>query len=86
MDILPRRAQDLTDTPALLANGNFIVDTLQKKDNDTRKTEEQRKRQAAIPQIQNALAIFAGIKQESDSRVPTKEELLFNINQTLNNR
>ena len=48
MDILPRRAQDLSDTPALLANGNFIVDTLQKQQNDTFKTEQQRKRQAAI--------------------------------------
>ena len=28
MDILPRRAQDLTDTPSLLANG-LIADTLQ---------------------------------------------------------
>ena len=54
MDILPRRAQDLSDTPALLANGNFIVDTLQKKDNDTFKTEEQRKRQAAIDERQQA--------------------------------
>lgn len=48
MDILPRRAQDLSDTPALLANGNFIIDTKQKEQNDTLKTEEQRKRQAAI--------------------------------------
>jgi hypothetical protein len=48
MDILPRRAQELNDIPALLANRNMIVDTLQKKDNDVRKTEEQRKRQAAI--------------------------------------
>jgi hypothetical protein len=48
MDILPRRAQDLKDTPALLANGNFIVDTLQKQEADAFKTEEQRKRQAAI--------------------------------------
>jgi hypothetical protein len=48
MDILPRRAQDLKDTPALLANGNFIVDTLQKQQADTFRTEEQRKRQAAI--------------------------------------
>jgi hypothetical protein len=30
MDILPRRAQELKDTPALLANRNMIVDTLQK--------------------------------------------------------
>jgi len=50
MDILPRRAQELNDIPALLANRNMIVDTLQKKDNDTRKTEEQRKRQAEIDQ------------------------------------
>ena len=48
MDILPRRAQDLKDTPALLANGNFIVDTLQKQETDLFKTQEQRKRQAAI--------------------------------------
>ena len=48
MDILPRRAQDLKDTPALLANGNFIIDTLQKQQADTFRTEEQRKRQAAI--------------------------------------
>jgi hypothetical protein len=54
MDILPRRAQDLTDIPALIANGNFIVDTLQKKQADTFKTEEQRKRQAAIDERQQA--------------------------------
>jgi hypothetical protein len=30
MDILPRRAQELNDIPALLANRNMIVDTLQK--------------------------------------------------------
>jgi hypothetical protein len=48
MDILPRRAQELNDIPALLANRNMIVDTKQKEQNDTLKTEEQRKRQAAI--------------------------------------
>ena len=32
MDILPRRAQELNDIPALLANRNMIVDTLQKQD------------------------------------------------------
>jgi hypothetical protein len=48
MDILPRRAQELNDIPALLANRNMIIDTKQKEQNDTLKTEEQRKRQAAI--------------------------------------
>jgi hypothetical protein len=43
MDILPRRAQELSDTPALLANGNYIVDTLQKREADGIKTEQQRK-------------------------------------------
>ena len=59
MDILPRRAQELNDIPALLANRNMIVDTLQKKDNDVRKTEEQRKRQAAIDETNR-------LRQESD--------------------
>lgn len=47
MDILPRRAQDLSDTPALLANGNFIADTQQKKQEQEAKTEAQRKQSQA---------------------------------------
>jgi hypothetical protein len=59
MDILPRRAQDVKDTPALLANGNFIVDTLQKQEADLFKTQEQAKRQAAVDERNR-------MQQESD--------------------
>jgi hypothetical protein len=68
MDILPRRAQDLTDTPALLANGNFIVDTQQKKQIQDEKTEVQRK--------QNEVNKLAEEKRKQD-------ELVQKINQQL---
>jgi hypothetical protein len=68
MDILPRRAQDLTDTPALLANGNFIVDTQQKKQIQDAKTEVQRK--------QNEVNKLAEEKRKQD-------ELVQKINQQL---
>jgi hypothetical protein len=35
MDILPRRAQELNDIPALLANRNMIVDSEAKNESDT---------------------------------------------------
>lgn len=69
MDILPRRAQDLTDTPALLANGNYIVDTLQKQEADTLKTEEQKKRQAAIDERNR-------LQQESDNLQQQTRDLI----------
>ena len=36
MDILPRRAQELNDIPALLANRNMIIDSEAKAQADTR--------------------------------------------------
>ena len=79
MDILPRRAQDLSDTPALLANGNFIVDTLQKKDTETLKTEEQRKRQAAIDERNRLEQESVKLQQQSRDLInqgaPTRDLL-----------
>ena len=54
MDILPRRAKDLTDTPALIANGNYIVDTLQKEQQQNIKTQAAAERNK-LQQESNAL-------------------------------